>query len=133
MRARCNNKNAKDYRHYGGRGIKVCSRWDTFSVFETDLGPRPVGGELERINNNGDYEPENCRWATRTEQVNNTRIRKDNVTGLKGVTFKKNRSDYFWAYANIEGQQIILYRGTSFLEACCVRKSWEACVARGGL
>jgi len=126
MRARCNNPNSKDYNYYGGRGITICERWNNFALFEADMGARPLNGELERIDNNEGYSPENCKWATRTEQVINSRIRKDNISGLKGVTFKKNRRDCWWAYKNTLGVQEIIYRGSDFFEACCARLSWEA-------
>jgi hypothetical protein len=73
MIARCRNPKSKIYRYYGGRGIAVCDRWRSFENFLADLGERPEGTTLDRINVNGNYEPGNCRWATAKEQARNTR------------------------------------------------------------
>lgn len=71
MRRRCNNTNAQRYPRYGARGITVCDRWNEFLAFLADMGPRPDGATLDRVNNDGDYEPGNCRWATRKQQQRN--------------------------------------------------------------
>lgn len=73
MRDRCTLPSIKAYKHYGGRGITVCERWNDFDLFVEDMGPRPTGATLERKNTDGDYEPGNCRWATHKDQMNNTR------------------------------------------------------------
>lgn len=77
MIARCRNPSRSWFHLYGGRGISVCERWLNFENFLADMGPRPTPDHsLDRVNNDGNYEPGNCRWATRIEQANNTRINK---------------------------------------------------------
>src|SRR5690606_22559417 len=84
MLDRCYNENHISYRNYGKRGIKVCERWLDFNNFVLDMGERPDGMTLDRIDYNGNYEPSNCRWATIKQQANNTRA--NNRLTIDGVT-----------------------------------------------
>ena len=73
MKARCTNPNRPDFYMYGGRGVKYCERWKSFEAWLEDVGPRPAGCTLDRIDNSKDYEPGNVCWRTPKQQANNTR------------------------------------------------------------
>lgn len=75
MISRCENPRATSWKWYGARGIAVCARWHAFENFLADMGERPNGRTLDRINNDGNYEPSNCRWATGKEQISNRRTK----------------------------------------------------------
>jgi hypothetical protein len=105
MRQRCNDPNYHGYRLYGGRGIKVCERWNDFNVFIADIGPRPsTKHSIERIDNNGNYEPGNCKWALIQEQVVNKRTNRLLTVG--GVTMAISQ----WAEATKIKHSTILQR-----------------------
>ncbi len=94
MKKRSLNPNNPNYRYYGGRGIKVCKRWMDFENFLADLGERPEGKTLDRIDNNKGYEPGNCRWATPKQQIQNRREVKD------------HKAQYFFIAMNEQGTMI---------------------------
>lgn len=91
MRQRCLDPTYRDYPNYGGRGITICPEWSaSFTAFETDMGKRPEGYLLDRINNEGNYEPSNCRWASPAVSARNTRNNKRQGTSVyRGVIYSK--------------------------------------------
>ena len=128
MKRRCLNPKNKQYEYYGGRGISIYKPWLIFDNFLKDMGPKPEGLTLERINNDLHYAPGNCRWATKADQNRNKRIGKimnRNKTGLRGVAWDKSRNRWI-SYGHRNGITNYLYHGRDFFEACCARKSWEA-------
>ena len=92
MKERCNRKENIAFKYYGGRGIKVCDKWaNSFQAFLADVGEKPSPKHtLDRIDNDGDYYPENFQWLTREGQVDKQGLRRDNKTGYKGVGVHKD-------------------------------------------
>jgi hypothetical protein len=87
MKQRCENPNSEVFKDYGGRGIMICQRWDVFENFLEDMGPCPVGLEIDRIDNNGNYEPGNCRWTTKKQNQSNKRNNRFVLYGGRKMTF----------------------------------------------
>jgi hypothetical protein len=105
MKYRCHGQNATNYKYYGGRGIKVCPSWlgpQGFDQFVFDMGPRPEGTSLDRVNNDGPYSPDNCRWATYSLQSSNRRPAK-NLTGYTGV-YKTLKAHRYQAQIRVDGK-----------------------------
>lgn len=115
MKARCSNPNSESFSNYGGRGILVCERWlESFENFFADMGKRPAGCTLERIENEGNYEPSNCRWATQSEQCNNTRRNRIVICGGASMTLANAIRIQGFSESTISGR---IRRGWSYADA----------------
>lgn len=129
MMKRCFNNNCKEYVIYGGRGITVCERWKDVNNFIEDMHPSFQDGlELDRINNNGNYEPSNCRWTTRSVNVSNSR-RKNNKHGYRGIYLRKIDSK-FVARVTVNYKTIFI---GSFLTSLEAAKAYDKYVIENNL
>ena len=127
MKYRCSNPNVKSYKYYGGRGIKVCEQWvNSFEIFIKDVGNRPDKGySLDRIDNNGDYEPKNVRWETQQNQMRNNRLLRKTKSGVRGVVYHKtspNQKKVWRAAITVNYKVVYLGYYESIEEAALVRK-----------
>lgn len=104
MKSRCDDVNQPAYKNYGGRGISYCKEWESFENFYKDMGDVPEGLTLERINNEGNYEPSNCRWATNSEQIRNRRRSDSYMSRHEGVSWN-NQLNKWKGTVGHEGKQ----------------------------
>ena len=124
MLQRCNNPNSVGYPDYGGRGITVCKRWLSFEDFFTDMGERPEGTSLDRIDVNGNYCKENCRWADASVQGFNQRKSTNNTSGRTGVSWNKQKLKWD-AYIMKDRKKINLGRFEKKEDAILAREQGE--------
>lgn len=107
MKQRCLNENNTSYKYYGGNGISVCEKWLEFEGFFEDMGERPSGMSLDRIDPKGNYTADNCRWTTHSEQAFNTKQQKNNTSGKTGV-FYSNKDKKWIARIDYQNKSITL-------------------------
>lgn len=120
MKDRCTNPNVTGYKNYGGRGISYSPSWEHFENFFKDMGAKPKGYTLERVDNDKGYSKENCRWATYYEQAINKRIQKSNTSGVEGVCFMRRISKWK-ARITVNGERMYLGVFENFEDAVAVR------------
>lgn len=123
MIQRCTNPSDNRWKTHGARGIKVCNSWFNFINFYKDMGNRPSPEySLDRIDNDGDYNKINCRWATKSQQQLNKRIPSNNTSGYKGVYKRKNRWE---VYLFLNKQRIYIGKYINLNDAIQARKDAE--------
>lgn len=116
MRSRCLNEKAEQFPNYGGRGISVCKEWgESFEAFIEDMGERPEGTTLDRIDPNGNYEPNNCRWASPKEQAANKRCNVKTLIGGKLMTLSSASDVYGIPKTTIYRRYKQGYRGNDLI------------------
>lgn len=125
MIARCHSPKNGGFKHYGGRGISVCKRWRSFENFLADMGERPgPKHSIDRIDTNGNYEPENCRWATNAEQQLNKRTTRNSILGVTGIRCDPASGNWD-AQISIHGKALSLGAFATRTEAAIARVAAE--------
>lgn len=126
-KTRCNNPNTKQWHNYGGRGIKFL--FSSFEEFLNELGPRPLNYSLDRIDNNGNYEIGNVRWASRKDQNNNKGPYKNSSTGITGISVIHPKGKYkttrYQTRVYIKNKRVELYKGPSLEKAILIMKDYN--------
>ena len=122
MKARCFDKNHKYFKNYGARGITVCETWMEFPAFLSDMGERPSGKTLERLDNNGNYEPGNCTWATPKQQSRNKRTNRMIEAFGKSTTIAELAEEHGITYNALYGR--IVTHGMRPEDAICFDEMW---------
>ncbi len=121
MRTRCLNKNYRDYKYYGGRGISICKEWNNFTIFLKDMGQRPSSTHsIDRKDNDGNYEPTNCKWATKSEQAFNRKCKQSN-SGEKCIRLVQGK---YQVRKTINKKRIRIGSYSTLNEAIDARENW---------